>query len=71
MRNSLTQLSSTYEECIRIQQRIIDSNRTKLKEAHKKYNMKEVQRLNSLLKVLYDEKAELENAVNEMTKYLQ
>ena len=71
MGNSLTQLSSTYEECIRIQQSIIDSNRTKLKEAQKKYNMKEVQRLNTLLKVLYDEKSELEDAVNEMTKYLQ
>lgn len=69
MTNTLRDLGNTYEDCIIIQQQVIDSCRKKLNEARKNYNWKEVQRLNSLLRVLYDEKVELERAAHDIDKY--
>ena len=69
MGNSLRDLGNTYEDCIAVQQKVIDSCRSKLKQARKNYNMKEVQRLNSLLRVLYDEKMELQLTAHEIDRY--
>lgn len=70
MENELSILSKTYEECIAVQEKVIAGYRKKLNEAHKSYNMKEVQRLNSLLRVLYDEKMELQMTAHQIEKYL-
>ena len=70
MANSLSELSATYEKSIDVQQGVIDSTRKKLKEAYAEYNFKEVERLNSLLRILYDEKNELELSAYEIKKYL-
>lgn len=70
MANSLSELSVTYEKSIAVQQGVIDSTRKKLKEAYAEYNFKEVERLNSLLRILYDEKNELELSAYEIKKYL-
>lgn len=70
MANTLSELSKTYENCIAIQQETIDRNRQKLKKARAEFNFKEVERLNSLLRLLYDEKAELEISAYEIKKYL-
>lgn len=69
MGNTLRELGNTYENCIAVQQKVIDSYRKKLNEARKSYNWKEVQRLNSLLRVLYEEKTELERAAHDIDKY--
>lgn len=70
MENELRVLSKTYEECIAVQEKVIETYRKKLKEARSKYNMKEIQRLNSLLRVLYDEKMELQMTAHQIEKYL-
>lgn len=69
MPNTLRDLGNTYETCIAVQQQVIDNYRKKLNEARKNYNWKEVQRLNSLLRVLYDEKVELERVAHDIDKY--
>ncbi len=70
MSNELRELSKTYEECISVQDKVIASYRKKLNEAHKKFNMKEVARLNSLIRVLYEERMELQLSAHQMKKYL-
>ena len=61
MTNSLSELSATYEKSIALQQEIIDKTRLKLKKASAEFNFKEIERLNSLLRVLYDEKRSIHN----------
>lgn len=70
MNNELRELSKTYEESISVQDKVIASYRKKLNEAHKKFNMKEVARLNSLIRVLYEERMELQLSAHQMKKYL-
>ncbi len=70
MANSLSELSRTYENSLAVQQEIIERTRRKLKKARDEMNFKEVQRLNSLLKMLYDEKSDLEISSHELKKYL-
>lgn len=70
MENELSSLSNTYEECIAVQEKVIANYRLKLNEARSKYNMKEIQRLNSLLRILYDEKMELQMTAHQIQKYL-
>lgn len=69
MGKTLRDLSNTYEDCIAVQEQVIERYRKQLREAHKSYNMKEVQRLNSLLRVLYDEKMELQMTAHEINRY--
>ncbi len=68
--STLKQLGMEYEESITIQKEIIKKNRERLAQAMKKHNFKEVQRLNSLLKTLYEEKWELEEMAVEIRRYL-
>lgn len=69
-KSSMEQLQQEYENSIKVQQAVIDKNREKLNKARKQCNFKEVQRLNSLLKTLYDEKWELEERATEIRRYL-
>lgn len=68
--STLEQLCSEYEASIKVQKEVIKKNREKLLQAQKRHNFKEVQRLNTLLRVLYEEKWELEEKAVEMRKYL-
>lgn len=70
MNSTLEQLCSEYEASIKVQKEVIKKNREKLLQAQKRHNFKEVQRLNTLLRVLYEEKWELEEKAVEMRKYL-
>ncbi len=69
MGESLKDLCAEYENSISVQREIIAKNRQKLKTAMAKRNRGEVERLNRLLRTLYEEKLELELAANEMKKY--
>lgn len=69
MNTSLYDLAKEYEDSIKIQQSIIESNRKKLTAARKKGNFKEVKRLSTLLRVLYDEKCEMEEKAITLKNY--
>ncbi len=69
MPTSLKQLGEEYEKSIQIQTQVIKKNREKLNQARKCYNFKEIKRLNTLLKLLYEEKWEMEEKVVLIRKY--
>jgi hypothetical protein len=60
-----------YEHCIAVQKRVIDRNRRRLRQALHAANAGEVQRLNKVLRVLYEEKSELEERAQGLREYLQ
>ncbi|MBQ4267445.1 MAG: hypothetical protein IJB93_04560 [Clostridia bacterium] len=70
MANSLSELSKTYEKSIALQQEIIERYRQRLNRAKTELNFKEMQRLNTLIKMLNDEKKDLEVSAYELKKYL-
>ena len=69
MNLSLQELGMEYDNSIRIQTAVIEKYRKKLNEARKSYNLREVSRLNRLLKILYDEKSELEERAKGLKDY--
>ncbi len=70
MNSTLKDLGLEYENSIRIQTEIIKKNRERLMQARKSHNCKEIKRLNTLLKTLYEEKWELEEKAVEIRKLL-
>ncbi|MBE6785574.1 MAG: hypothetical protein E7538_04975 [Ruminococcaceae bacterium] len=69
MRTSLEELYTQYELSIEKQKKTIEENRIKLKDAHLRHNLGEVERLNRLLRLLYEEKLELEGAAIDIREY--
>ncbi len=69
MRTSLEELYTQYELSIEKQKKTIEENRIKLKDAHLRHNLGEVERLNRLLRLLYEEKLELEGAAIGIREY--
>ena len=69
MNLTLQELGKEYDNSIKVQKAVIEKYRKKLNEAQKSYNFKEVNRLNRLLKILYDEKSELEELSNSLKSY--
>ena len=69
MRTSLEELYTQYEPSIEKQKKTIEENRIKLKDAHLRHNLGEVERLNRLLRLLYEEKLELEGAAIGIREY--
>ena len=69
--NAMSELYLQYEDCIRIQKRVIERNRRRLRQAQNSCNAGEVQRLNKVLRVLYEEKSELEERAQGLKEYLQ
>ena len=60
MSSSIGELYRQYCRCIAVQKRVIACNRDRLNRALRERNQTEVQRLNRVLRVLYEEKSELE-----------
>lgn len=68
--SSLIQLYNQYEQSIVIQSQVIESYKEKLKKARLQKNPAEIERLQKLLKILTEEKHELQSASIEMRRYL-
>ena len=64
------ELSIEYEASILIQKQVIGSYREKLNAAQERHDYKEIKRLNSLLKILYEEKSELEERAVGIKEYI-
>lgn len=67
---SFSQLSNEYDCAITNQKFVIGRYREKLNKAQKEKNFKEVKRLNSLLRILYEEKSELEERAVGIKEYI-
>lgn len=67
---SLEQLYEQYEAAIVKQKNTIEENRLLLKKARGAKNLGEIARLNRYLKVLYEEKLELESHAVSIREYL-
>lgn len=67
----MSELYLQYEDCIRVQKHVIERNRKRLRQALQSCNAGEVQRLNKVLRVLYEEKSELEERAQGLRDYLQ
>ena len=64
MSSSIGELYRQYRRCIAVQKRVIATNRNRLNRAISERNQAEVQRLNRVLRILYEEKSELEERAN-------
>ncbi len=71
MNESYATLYAQYTHCIAVQKDVIARYRARLQRAQKSFNMAEVQRLNALLRILYEEKSELEERAVGLREYLQ
>ncbi|MBR5827244.1 MAG: hypothetical protein IKY78_09205 [Clostridia bacterium] len=66
----MEELYKVYNDSVAVQISVIAATREKLKKAKNAHNISETKRLESLLKVLYDEKAELEEKRRLIKEYL-
>ena len=66
----MEELYMVYDDSVTVQISVIAATREKLKKAKNAHNISETKRLESLLKVLYDEKAELEEKRRLIKEYL-
>lgn len=71
MNESYATLYAQYTHCIAVQKDVIARYRARLQRAQQSFNMAEVQRLNALLRILYEEKSELEERAVGLREYLQ
>jgi len=71
LNESYATLYAQYTHCIAVQKDVIARYRARLQRAQKSFNMAEVQRLNALLRILYEEKSELEERAVGLREYLQ
>lgn len=68
--NSMGDLYLQYEHCLRVQRGVIERNRRRLRRAMDRSDRTEVQRLNNVLRILYEERSELEERTKELKDYL-
>ena len=64
------ELSREYEVSISVQKKAINLYREKLCKAHETHDFKEIKRLNSVLRILYEEKSELEERAVGIKEYI-
>ncbi len=69
--HSFEMLVQDYAEAIAIQQRAINAVRKRLTAAQRGFDFKEIQKRNAQLRILYDEKAELQERAAELQKYVK
>ncbi len=67
---TLKQLSEEYENCIVVQKQVIESYNLKLKKARAQSNFREIKKIHTMLRILYDEKSELEEKAYLLKKHL-
>ncbi len=67
----MKQLYKTYEASLDMQTEALESARLKLKDAAARGKRSEIQHLKSLIRVLYEEKWELEEKKREIDSYLK
>ncbi len=67
---SWNRLLNAYEHSIATQTDVIERYRFARRRAIRSGNYKEVQRVNSILRVLYEEKGELEESAAHLRQYL-
>ena len=66
----MEELYKVYDDSVAVQISVIAATREKLKKAKNAHNISETKRLEALLKVLYDEKSELEEKRRLIKEYL-
>lgn len=66
----MEELFNVYNNSVAVQIKVIAATRERLKLARKVHNISEAKRLETLLKVLYDEKTELEEKRRQIKEYL-
>lgn len=71
MNTSLEELYLQYERAIEKQKKIIDEKRISLAKAQKRRDLSEIARLNRYIRLLYEEKLELEGHAIDMRPYLR
>ena len=71
MFHPLNDLAADYDAAVRIQQQAIDSARSRLHTALECADFAEIKRLHSALRILYDEKDELQTRAKELKSYLK
>lgn len=59
-----------YKKSLFIQKEIIKNFTDKLNSARAEYDIKEVRRLKSILRILYEEKNELEEKIHQLRGYI-
>ncbi len=67
---TLEELEQEYIKALDNQLQLIEENREKLKKARSRCNCNEIKRLNSLLRLLYEEKYELEDSIHMIRNYI-
>lgn len=66
----MKELYNEYEKSLDIQKKVIKINLIRLKQAQTDCNYREVRRLRSVLRLLYEEKNELEEKSNQLKGYI-
>lgn len=69
--HSYETLVQDYADAIAIQQRAINAVRKRLIVAQRGFDFKEIQKRNAQLRILYDEKAELQERAAELQNYVK
>ena len=64
-------LAEDYDAALKTQQKVIDAFRARLHKALEAGDFAEVKRLNTQLRILYDEKDELQTRSHELRSYLK
>ncbi len=70
MNQTLEELEKEYIRALELQQELIEEYREKLKAARSRCSCNEIKRLNSHLRLLYEEKYELEDSIHIIKGYL-
>lgn len=66
----MEELYKIYEDSVTVQEQVINATNKKLKKARDAHNISEIKRLNTLLRVLYEEKWELEEKRRQLKSYI-
>jgi len=66
----MEELYKTYDNSVTVQKQVIAAANLKLRKAREAHNISEIKRLNTLLRVLYEEKWELEEKMRQLKSYI-
>ncbi len=66
----MKELYKIYADSVTVQKKVIDETTLKLLQAKNAHNISEIKRLNTLLRLLYEEKWELEEKKRQLKSYI-